>query len=230
MFTARAPGWRTGPCKLYCKLPIADSRRPTGERVPQMTNEERRTSRAGHGPVARTEDEDAAAFREAMRGVRPLTPADLAAAAITARAKPRARRPPARAAAAAAAESAAALPLLAEGVAAPERLEFRRSGVRDGEIRRMRRGTLRIEDELDLHGLTQARAGALFVEFLDDCRARGLRCVRIIHGKGTRSGARGPILKAAVDLWLRRRHEVLAYTSARPMDGGTGAVYVLLRA
>jgi DNA-nicking Smr family endonuclease len=54
--------------------------------------------------------------------------------------------------------------------------------------------------------------------------------VRIIHGKGYRSGARGPVLKTAVDSWLRRHTDVMAFTSARPIDGGTGAVYVLLRA
>ncbi len=54
--------------------------------------------------------------------------------------------------------------------------------------------------------------------------------MRIIHGKGYRSGARGPLLKIAVNLWLRRHPDVMAFTSARPIDGGTGAVYVLLRA
>ena len=61
-------------------------------------------------------------------------------------------------------------------------------------------------------------------------RDAGRRCVKIIHGKGYRSGARGPILKIAVNSWLRRHADVMAFTSTRPIDGGTGAVYVLLRA
>ena len=83
---------------------------------------------------------------------------------------------------------------------------------------------------IDLHGLTQSAARDRLAEFLQNTRSAGIRCVRIIHGKGYRSGARGPILKIAVDLWLRRHLDVMAFSSARPIDGGTGAVYVLLRA
>ncbi|MGH9439672.1 MAG: Smr/MutS family protein, partial [Terriglobia bacterium] len=68
-----------------------------------------------------------------------------------------------------------------------------------------------------------------FARFLAEARERNLGCVRIVHGKGYRSGPRGPVLKRAVARWLSRREEILAYTSARPVDGGTGAVYVLLR-
>jgi DNA-nicking Smr family endonuclease len=66
-------------------------------------------------------------------------------------------------------------------------------------------------------------------DFLAGSRDAGHRCVRIIHGKGYRSGARGPVLKTAVNLWLRRHMDVMAFTSARTIDGGTGALYVLLR-
>jgi DNA-nicking Smr family endonuclease len=52
--------------------------------------------------------------------------------------------------------------------------------------------------------------------------------VRIIHGKGLRSGPSGPVIKRRIGRWLRRRNEVLAYCSARPVDGGTGAIYLLL--
>ncbi|MEA3149265.1 MAG: hypothetical protein QOD56_204, partial [Gammaproteobacteria bacterium] len=109
-------------------------------------------------------------------------------------------------------------------------LMFQRAGVQTQVVRRLRRGLFPIEDELDLHGLSQSAARDQLAQFLAANRDAGRRCVRIIHGKGYRSGARGPILKIAVDLWLRRHLDVMAFTSARPIDGGTGAVYVLLRA
>jgi DNA-nicking Smr family endonuclease len=117
-----------------------------------------------------------------------------------------------------------------EGLHGSTALVFQRAGVRTQVIRRLRRGLIPVEDELDLHGLTQSAARDQLAEFLQNTRSAGRRCVRIIHGKGYRSGARGPILKIAVDLWLRRHLDVMAFSSARPIDGGTGAVYVLLRA
>lgn len=109
-------------------------------------------------------------------------------------------------------------------------LSFQRPGVRNQDMRRLRRGSYGIEDELDLHGLNQAAARDILGEFLIHQRAAGRRCVRIVHGKGCRSGARGPVLKIAVNGWLKRHPDVIAFTSARSIDGGTGAVYVLLRA
>jgi DNA-nicking Smr family endonuclease len=111
-----------------------------------------------------------------------------------------------------------------------EALSFQRAGVRTQVVRRLRRGLIPIDGELDLHGLRQTAARDQLADFLTYSRNAGWRCVRIIHGKGHRSGARGAVLKAAVDLWLRRHHDVMAFTSARAIDGGTGAVYVLLRA
>ena len=87
-----------------------------------------------------------------------------------------------------------------------------------------------IQDELDLHGLTSIEARALLVEFLNDCRRSGARCVRVIHGKGLRSKNREPILKTKVANWLIQRDEVLAFCQARQADGGGGAVIVLLKA
>jgi DNA-nicking Smr family endonuclease len=108
-------------------------------------------------------------------------------------------------------------------------LSFHRPGVRIRTLKHLRRGLFPIEDELDLHGLTQAAARDYLSDFLEYSRNAGHRCVRIVHGKGYRSGARGPILKVAVNVWLKRHADVLAFTSARAIDGGTGAVYVLLR-
>jgi DNA-nicking Smr family endonuclease len=120
-------------------------------------------------------------------------------------------------------------PPAAGAIGGGDALSFQRAGVRTQVVRRLRRGLIPIEDELDLHGLSQTAARYQLAEFLTYSRNAGRRCVRIVHGKGYRSGARGPVLKTAVDLWLRRHLDVMAFTSARAIDGGTGAVYVLLR-
>ena len=96
-------------------------------------------------------------------------------------------------------------------------------------LRRLRRGDYRIESEIDLHGMTLVEARAALRDFLLAAAARRLRCVRIVHGKGLRSGQRGPVLKNAVNSLLRRVALVLAFTSAAMRDGGTGATLVLLR-
>jgi DNA-nicking Smr family endonuclease len=180
---------------------------------------------------------DARAFREAVHGVTPL--AHTPPAKGLAKAKPPARR---RKAGAPATENLdEAMPLLAaplpgeasstqDGVTVDGALSFQRAGVRIQVMRRLRRGLYPIADELDLHGLNQSAARDQLADFIAASRSRGYRCVRIIHGKGYRSGARGPVLKTAVNLWLRRHMDVMAFVSARAMDGGAGAVYVLLRA
>jgi DNA-nicking Smr family endonuclease len=109
-------------------------------------------------------------------------------------------------------------------------LSYRSDGIQDSVFRRLQRGTYRIGAELDLHGLRWDESKVALVRFLAAAREAGLRCVRVIHGKGLRSKGDGPVLKQHLDGWLRHRSEVLAYCSARREDGGTGAVYVLLRA
>ena len=112
---------------------------------------------------------------------------------------------------------------------AGDELTFRRAGVQDSVLRKLRRGQYRVEAELDLHGLTLAQAKQELREFLAGMFRAQARCVRIVHGKGLRSGHRGPVLKNAVNALLQRTDAVLAFCSARPVDGGTGAIYVLLR-
>jgi DNA-nicking Smr family endonuclease len=106
---------------------------------------------------------------------------------------------------------------------------FRRPGVRDDALRKLRRGQIPVQAEIDLHGLTRHAAHDALLRFLNDCLRRNLRCVRVIHGKGLRSGQEGPVLKIVVKQWLRKIENVAAFASARPVDGGTGAVYVLLK-
>jgi DNA-nicking Smr family endonuclease len=171
--------------------------------------------------------DEARLFRDAVRDVRPLkgrTPAPGGAP----RARPQARfaRADRVAVLRESLESEGADPQLAGG----EELAFHRPQVQPAVLRRLRRGEYRIEREIDLHGLSVVEAKLALRRFLVAALERQVRCVRIIHGKGLRSGHRGPVLKAAVSAVLRRTGAVLAYVSARPVDGGTGAVYVLLAA
>ncbi len=110
-----------------------------------------------------------------------------------------------------------------------EYLLFKRDGVQHKLMKKLRQGRYRIDAELDLHGLTVSQARQALVRFLHECRDHNSRAVRIIHGKGLGSAHRGPVLKNSINKWLPQRHEVLAFCSATPADGGTGAVYVLLR-
>lgn len=111
-----------------------------------------------------------------------------------------------------------------------ETLRFQRPSVGRTTMRMLTRGSYAIQAEIDLHGMTLAEARPRLERFLERCAMNDKLCVRIVHGKGLGSGTRGPVLKQAVDRWLRRVKFVLAFTSARQVDGGTGAVYVLLKA
>lgn len=110
-----------------------------------------------------------------------------------------------------------------------EELCFARPGLQHKALRKLRRGQFRISAELDLHGMTVPVARQALAEFLHQCRASDRRCVRIVHGKGNGSRNRGPVLKTMVNRWLQQRDEVLAFCSTPPNDGGTGAIYVLLK-
>jgi DNA-nicking Smr family endonuclease len=167
---------------------------------------------------------DAQLFREAVRGVRPLRPGSPALPRPRPRPRARFARADREAVLRESLEGGGEDPELAGG----EELVFRRPHVQVSVLRRLRRGEYRVEREIDLHGLTAADAKAVLRQFLIRALEERVRCVRIIHGKGLRSGHRGPVLKVAVSAVLRRTGAVLAYVSARPVDGGTGAVYVLL--
>jgi DNA-nicking Smr family endonuclease len=110
-----------------------------------------------------------------------------------------------------------------------EELSFLRPGVKRSVLRQLRRGQFVVQSELDLHGMNTETARIALRDFLADCRTRGLRCARIVHGKGRRSSNRGPVLKPLLNRLLQQRDDVLAFSSARPVDGGTGALYVLLK-
>jgi len=105
---------------------------------------------------------------------------------------------------------------------------FRRERVSARDWQRLRRGQFSAQDELDLHGANALQAEALLARFLAESIAAGLGCVSIVHGKGGATGEAVPVLKNLVDRWLRQRGEVLAFHSAPPARGGTGALLVLL--
>lgn len=106
---------------------------------------------------------------------------------------------------------------------------FVRPGLSRQILRRLRRGEWCAQAELDLHGLTKVEAKRELADFLFECKRRGTRCIRIIHGKGLGSKNREPVLKLHVRHWLMQREEILAYVQARPVDGGGGALMVLLK-
>jgi DNA-nicking Smr family endonuclease len=110
-----------------------------------------------------------------------------------------------------------------------DELIFARPGLQYRLLGRLRRGQFVVDAECDLHGLTVPEARRTLIEFLNRASRRHCYCVRVIHGKGLGSRHRIPVLKHKVNTWLRQCHAVLAFSSARQIDGGTGAVYVLLR-
>lgn len=118
---------------------------------------------------------------------------------------------------------------VSEEIETGDELLFQRAGIQNTVMRKLRRGHYAIEAELDLHRRTVDQSRQLINEFINTAQLQGIRCVRIIHGKGYGSEGRLPVLKNMVNSWLKQKKEVLAFCSAVPNDGGTGAVYVLLK-
>jgi len=108
-------------------------------------------------------------------------------------------------------------------------LSYRKNGIGQDVVRKLRRGHWVIQDELDLHGQRREEARELLGEFLRRCLLKGMRCVRIIHGKGLGSVNQEPVLKKLVHGWLAQREDVMAFVQAKASDGGSGALLVLLR-
>ncbi|MCP3161710.1 Smr/MutS family protein [Myxococcus qinghaiensis] len=180
-------------------------------------------------PVRESAEDDAALFYSAMDGV----------AQITHRGEPPKSNPRLPELID---ENAEALAQLSELVAgqgdfdissgADEFLEGTSPGVDRNLLRALRRGDFSIQGQLDLHGMTQAEAKAALERFLADSRRARHRCVLIVHGRGLHSKDQMPVLKELMKSWLSQKRIgglLLAFATARPQDGGTGAVYVLLR-
>jgi DNA-nicking Smr family endonuclease len=120
-------------------------------------------------------------------------------------------------------------PFMVMDVETGDELFFKRPGVQQRVMEKLRRGQFAIEKELDLHGMTVTDAEASLKRFLIYCQQNQYRCVRIIHGKGLGSKDKKPVIKNRLNQWLQKNDSILAFCSARPVDGGTGAIYVLLK-
>ena len=176
-----------------------------------------------------TQPDETRLFREAVRDVKPLGSGTQAAEQpSTRRRRPRPAAKFSRADRLAVLEESLRDDFIDPALASGEELVFHRAGIQAAVLRKLRRGDYRVQGEIDLHGLNVSEAKQALREFLAQALLRQWRCVRIVHGKGLRSGPRGPVLKGMVGTVLRKIGPVLAYVSARQVDGGTGAVYVLL--
>jgi DNA-nicking Smr family endonuclease len=172
-------------------------------------------------------DDDAGLFRRLIGSVRPLTHAVDAVPVAT---------PPAPRALQFERDEAAVRSELLDNHFDPgvievgDEIHYLKSGQPGRLLKRLRRGQFSVRAELDLHQMTAAVAREAIRGFLDDAIRHGELCVRIVHGKGLGSAARGPVLKGLTEQMLRRRADVVAFSSALPAQGGTGAVLVLLAA
>lgn len=108
-------------------------------------------------------------------------------------------------------------------------LSFRRPGIGIEITRRLRAGHWSVQRQLDLHGLRVDEAREAVGAFIRQAHQLGLRCLRIVHGKGLGSPGKNPVLKGRVQRWLVQKNEVLAFVQARPVEGGAGALVVLLQ-
>ncbi len=171
-------------------------------------------------------DEDTEAFRNAMSGAKPLKADDRVP---TDKPKPKPRAKFRRAD-----ESAVLAESLDDDIDTVEQhsggaLRFNRQHVGRRTMRKLARGGYSVQAEIDLHGMTLAEAKPRLRDFIQYSAGQDHLCVRVVHGKGLGSGERGPVLKSAVNSWLRRWDNVIAFVSTRQVDGGTGAIYVLLQ-
>jgi DNA-nicking Smr family endonuclease len=111
-----------------------------------------------------------------------------------------------------------------------EELLYLRVGQSPLVLSKLRRGHWVIQAQIDLHGLISDEARLYVSEFISSCKKRGIRCVRIVHGKGLGSHNKEPVLRNKLRGWLMQKDEVIAYAQAKQQDGGSGAVIVLLKA
>jgi DNA-nicking Smr family endonuclease len=107
-------------------------------------------------------------------------------------------------------------------------LSFRRPTVGPEVTRKLRKGDWSIQREIDLHGLRSDEARLALTTFIREAHKQGIRCVRVVHGKGLGSPGKTPVLKSKVHSWLVQKNQVMAYVQAKPAEGGAGALVVLL--
>ena len=108
-------------------------------------------------------------------------------------------------------------------------LSFRRPGIGRDVIHKLRKGDWSIQREIDLHGLRSDEARVALAEFIRLAHRQGVRCLRVVHGKGLGSPGKTPVLKSKVHSWLIQKDQVMAFVQAKPAEGGAGALVVLLK-
>ncbi len=158
------------------------------------------------------DEEDKALFRRAVAGIQPI----------------KAQSPPLRQPRRCGVKDSTDPEPQPEPLVPGEALSYLKPGADQRILKKLRQGKIPPETQLDLHGCTRQQAQALLQIFLHECRQDGIRCALIIHGKGWRSEGFKPVLKSALNQWLRRHPQVIAFCSAKPRHGGTGALYVVL--
>ena len=171
-------------------------------------------------------DKDPDDFRQAMRGTKPLR-SEVRAPEARPKPKPKAKFSKADERQVLAESLEDDIDTIEHGYGAA--LRFHRQHVGKRTMRKLQRGGFSVQAEIDLHGMTLEEAKPRLADFIEYSAAQRKYCVRVVHGKGLGSGDRGPVLKNAVNRWLRKWDSVLAFVSTRQVDGGTGAVYVLLQ-
>ena len=110
-----------------------------------------------------------------------------------------------------------------------DHLSFRRPGVGTDVTQKLRKGKWTIQRQIDLHGLRSEEARETLASFIRESHRQGIRCVRVVHGKGLGSPGKAPVLKEKVHRWLVQKSEVVAFVQAPPVQGGAGALVVLLQ-
>lgn len=186
---------------------------------------------AGFPPTAQPEPSDEELWAREVAGARPLDGRDERVGPRPPRSRPEGFQHPDL-------EALRELEALVSGEApfdiadTDEYVEGHVSGLDPDLVRKLRRGEYSVQGHVDLHGLTREEARREVRRFLEESRRRGWRCVLLVHGRGLHSEEQVPVLKEALRSWLataRFGRHVLAFATARPQDGGAGALYVLLR-
>lgn len=108
-------------------------------------------------------------------------------------------------------------------------IEYRQNGVNQKTFSHLKRGHYPIQATLDLHGMTISQSEGLYINFMQTCAQHNYRHILLIHGKGSHTPDTNPVIKNKVNQWLRINTNVLAFCSAQPKHGGSGAVYVLFK-
>ena len=114
-------------------------------------------------------------------------------------------------------------------VGAEDELLWRRDGVQETQLRKLKLGQIAFEGSLDLHGMTVEKARETLWDFIAEATKLEVRCVRVTHGKAARLDGKRPMIKSHVNTWLRQHPQVLGFASCNARHGGTGAVYVMLK-